>query len=92
MKRHPQNPIIKPTDVTPSSPELKVIGAFNPAAIFHAGKIHLLVRVAETAICGNDEVATLQWLPAQDGGNLECRRFSKSDPTLDLSDSRYIRR
>ncbi|MEO6053714.1 MAG: glycoside hydrolase family 130 protein [Chthoniobacterales bacterium] len=92
MKRHPQNPIIKPADIVPSSPELKVIGAFNPAAIFHDGRVHLLVRVAETAICAKDEVATLQWLPTPEGGKLDCQCYSKSDNTLDLRDSRYIRR
>ncbi|MEO6845668.1 MAG: glycoside hydrolase family 130 protein [Chthoniobacterales bacterium] len=92
MKRHPQNPIITPADIVPSSPELKVIGTFNPGAVIHDGRVHLLIRVAETAICEKDEVATLQWLPTSEGGKLECRRYSKSDRTLDLSDSRYIRR
>lgn len=85
------NPLITPADVTPSSPDLRVVCAFNPAAIRHNGETLLLLRVAETArTVSPDEVA----VPVVDcQGDTPCirvERFSRNTPGLDLSDSRAI--
>lgn len=42
-----KNEVIRPSDIQPSAPGLRVIGAFNPGAVLIDGAVHLLVRVAE---------------------------------------------
>ncbi len=49
MRRYSQNPVVKPNEVRPSSPELKVVCAFNTAVIEFRGQVLLLLRVAETS-------------------------------------------
>ena len=39
--------LLRPGDVEPSSPELEVVGTFNPGAIEVEGEVVLMVRVAE---------------------------------------------
>lgn len=46
-RRFPENPILSPTDLQPSSRDLHIACLLNPGAFRYAGKIWLLVRVAE---------------------------------------------
>ena len=39
--------ILSPAAVPPSRTDFEVIGTFNPGVAVHAGKVKLLVRVAE---------------------------------------------
>ena len=76
------NPIITPAAVTPSRPDFKVVGAFNPAAIKKGDETLLLVRVAEAPVdVGPDEVVA----PVYDHerGETVVRRFPRSTPGLD---------
>jgi predicted GH43/DUF377 family glycosyl hydrolase len=41
--------LLRPEDLAPTSPELRVVGAFNPGAVEVDGRVVLLVRVAEAA-------------------------------------------
>ncbi|MCC7145236.1 MAG: hypothetical protein IT443_02185 [Phycisphaeraceae bacterium] len=45
--RHPHNPILRPQDVTPSSPRLRVTRVFNGAPFRFRKQICLLLRVSE---------------------------------------------
>ena len=47
VKRHSQNPLISPSDISPSRPEMEVVCVMNPGAFIYGGKIWLLMRVAE---------------------------------------------
>lgn len=44
------NPLISPAQVSPSRPELRVVGVFNAAATIHDGDVVLMLRVAETPV------------------------------------------
>jgi len=52
--RSDSNPIIKSEDVTPTHPELEVIGVFNAGVIRYNQEIILLLRVAERPISLSD--------------------------------------
>jgi len=75
--------------VPPSSPDLEVVGVFNPAATRHNGETVLLLRVAEAPRnLPADEVAA----PVYDvnTGTIEIKRWSRATQGLDLSDPRMI--
>ena len=42
-----ENPVVRPSDVTPSLDGYRVLGAFNPGATVFNDEILLLLRVAE---------------------------------------------
>ena len=46
-KRFPENPILKPADVRPSVPGMKVECLLNPGVFRYNGNTCLLLRVAE---------------------------------------------
>src|ERR1700709_2843021 len=48
-RRFPENPLLLPKDLRPSGDGLQVISLLNPGDFWIAGKIWLLVRVAEGA-------------------------------------------
>ena len=75
--------------VPPSSPELDVVGVFNPAVIRHDGEVLLLLRVAETPRgIGAGEVAA----PVYDAtsGRLEVRRWRHDAAGVNASDPRLF--
>jgi len=86
--RHPSSPILKPQDVKPSDPRLKVEGVFNPAAAHDGERFILLLRIAEGVRCSDGNCAAV---PVIENGSLVIREFDRNDPNLDLSDSRYVR-
>ena len=47
IQRFPNNPILRPSQVTPSHPDLEVACVLNPAAFEYQGRVGLLLRVAE---------------------------------------------
>ena len=88
-RRAASNPIITPGMVVPSSDELEVVGVFNPGATVHDGETVLLLRVAEAPRgLPPDQVGA----PIYDAhaGTLQIRRWPRSTPGIDLSDSRLI--
>ncbi len=52
--RAPENPIIMPTDVTPSRPDFEVIGVFNAGVARYNETVILLLRVAERPIAPDE--------------------------------------
>ena len=65
--RSEKNPIIKPEDITPSRPDLKVIGVFNCAVTRFNGEILLLMRVAEKPINDNKDLEIIPLLDLNTG-------------------------
>jgi len=89
LRRAPENPIITPAMIPPSSPDMKVVGVFNPAVAGHNGETVLLLRIAEAPRnVPADEVAA----PVYDvnTGTIEVKRWSRATRGLDLSDPRMI--
>jgi len=91
IERALMNPLISPLHVQPSSPDLKVVSAFNAAAVSWQGETYLLLRVAEVPKnVPPNEVAVP--IVARRNGNItiEIRRFRKDTPGLDISDPRAV--
>lgn len=87
-KRFPENPILRPADITPSQGDMKVECLLNPGVFRFDGKTWLLVRVAERP----EQTPGMTTFPifAEDG-NLTILAFDNADPKLDLSDPRMLR-
>lgn len=90
IRRAPENPILTPIAVTPSRPDLEVVGVFNPAAIRVGGETLLLVRVAEAPRgIPPDEVAAAVYDPER--GEVVIRRFRSDAPGVEAgSDTRVF--
>src|SRR3954468_24540200 len=89
VRRFADNPILVPSQITPSRPDFEVVGVFNPGAIQIGEETVLLLRVAEAPLAvAEDQVAS----PIYDAQSkqIEIRTWSRDTPGLDLSDSRLI--
>lgn len=91
IERALMNPLISPLHVTPSSPEMQVVSAFNAAATSWEDETILLLRVAEIPkdVAG-DEVAVPIIEPSNGKAHISVRRFRKDTPGLDISDPRAV--
>ncbi|MHB9134055.1 MAG: glycoside hydrolase family 130 protein [Armatimonadota bacterium] len=91
LERSPMNPLISPLHVTPSSPEMRVVSAFNAAAVTWEGETILMLRVAEVPKdVAEDEVAVPIISHEDEKPLVTIRRFRKDTPGLDISDPRGI--
>jgi predicted GH43/DUF377 family glycosyl hydrolase len=54
-----QYPLLMPSDITPSEPQLKVIGVLNPTFIEIGGSRHLIVRVDERPSTAASSIASV---------------------------------
>lgn len=86
-KRFPSNPILLPKDITPSNSELKVIGVLNPGAFCFAGKIWLVVRVAESVA---EKEGFIFFPSMNEFGKVEVIEVSLKDPELVTTDTRVM--
>ena len=92
ITRAPMNPLITPAQVSPSSPDLRVVSVFNAAALLWGEETLLLLRVAEApAHVAEDEVAVpIVTSGPDDCPNISILHFHKNIPGLDLRDPRGI--
>lgn len=92
IKRVQENPLIVPSDVTPSRPELKVVGVFNCGAVKYKNEHLLLCRVAETLKNPPEGSVGFPVVKTVNGkSEFEIVTLKKSDyPDYDFSDSRVI--
>lgn len=91
--RNTENPLLKPSDVVPSSKEFQVIGIFNCGVVRCLDETILLCRIAETVIHPEDEnKVSIPVVVNKDGRNyFETVSLDKTKETaLDFSDSRQI--
>lgn len=92
VQRAVTNPLIRPSDVRPSSPNMEVIGAFNAAAVCYGNETLLLLRVAEAVRdVPTDELAVPIVDCCGDFAALQVERIARNTPGLDVSDTRMIR-
>lgn len=87
--RFPANPILRPADVVPTLPELRVDCLLNPGAFRFAGRIGLLLRVAERPEQTASEVSTPLIDPDAPGG-MRILRVRRDDPDLRATDPRVF--
>lgn len=90
IKKHPDNPIIKPLHVKPSFEGYKVVGAFNPGATTFGDEIILLLRVAE--ICESKEgyVRTPVYNFENGRSFPGIMEFRTDDPDVNMKDTRGV--
>ncbi|MEJ5262552.1 MAG: glycoside hydrolase family 130 protein [Ignavibacterium sp.] len=96
--RHPNNPIISPSDIKIENDELQVLGVFNPGATIHGDTSVLLLRVAlkckaekgwiKILICdksNNYKFRILRWKKRKS------LRIKKSDPRfIIINDEKFL--
>ena len=86
-KRFPQNPLLSPADLKPSTEGLEITCLLNPGAFRYAGKIWLLIRVAERP-AQKDNIISFPILTGE--GKIQIIEIDKNDPDLDETDARVI--
>lgn len=86
-KRFPNNPLLMPKDILPSSKELQVICLLNPGVFKFNNKICLLVRVAES-IAQKEGVVFFPVLNSS--GKIEIIEVPLNDPHLVATDARVM--
>lgn len=86
-RRFPQNPLLMPRDVKPSSADLQVVCLLNPGVFTFDNKIWLVVRVAEN-ILQKEGVLFFPMMNA--GGKTEVIEVPINDPDLIADDPRVI--
>jgi predicted GH43/DUF377 family glycosyl hydrolase len=85
--RFPENPLLLPKDLKPSSNDLQIISLLNPGVFSFEGKIWLLVRVAE----GIAEKEGVIFFPVMNAtGNTEIIEVPLNDPDLIAADARVV--
>src|SRR5271157_1316390 len=87
-KRLAENPILRPSDMRPSVPGMKVECLLNPGVFRFQDKTWLLLRVAERPkqMPGKTTLA----IRAGNGG-MKILEFDNADPKSDFSDPRVLR-
>ena len=90
IKRSRLNPLIKPSDVKPSHPDYKVVGAFNPAAAIYNNEVILLVRVAECCRQVEGKVRVPIYDFTDGAAKPAVKEFDLSDPDVQLKDTRGV--
>jgi predicted GH43/DUF377 family glycosyl hydrolase len=87
-QRFAKNPILKPSDIAPSLPRMKVECLLNPGVFRFQDKIWLLLRVGERPeqTPGKTTCAIMA-----KNGQLKILEFDNSDPKLSLADPRVLR-
>ncbi|WNH11159.1 glycoside hydrolase family 130 protein [Thalassobellus suaedae] len=86
-KRHSQNPLLSPKDLSPSNENMIIECLLNPGVFEFDGKICLLVRVAERTVQKDGFLSVPIY---NNNGNVEIIDFDLKDPKLDASDARVI--
>lgn len=86
-RRFPENPLLMPKDLLPSSSELQIISLLNPGVFVYEQKTWLLVRVAEGVVQKEGVV----FFPVMNLlSKIEIIEIPLNDPDLIASDPRVI--
>ncbi|NLI36628.1 MAG: glycosidase [Bacteroidales bacterium] len=86
-KRNLSNPLLFPSDLSPSIKGMEIICLLNPGVFRYKDKTWLLLRVAERPVQEEGKIS----FPIYDNkGEIEVVSFAKDDPRLDCSDPRVI--
>lgn len=89
VRRFADNPILVPSQITPSRADFEVVGVFNPGVTHVAGETVLFLRVAEAPLeVPPGHVAAPIFDPIT--RSIVVRSWPRDTPGLDTSDSRLI--
>ncbi|MEK4476322.1 glycoside hydrolase family 130 protein [Paenibacillus sp. FSL R7-0048] len=83
------NPIITTSDVKPSRPDFKVLGAFNAGVARYGDETILLLRVAEAPVSTEPGKLLIPILNETDG-KVRVEQLALDDERYDFSDSRFV--
>ena len=87
--RAPENPVIRPGDVTPSREDFEVIGVLNAGVARLRDEVILLLRIAERPIQDRADVVLCPIYDV-DTAQIILKPFARDDPRNDFSDPRLI--
>lgn len=90
VHRHIKNPLITPRDITPSRPDMEVIGAFNCGVTMFNDETILLIRVAEKYNSPSDLYVGVPMFDVNNH-NIIIKLFDKAQPDIDFSDPRFVK-
>lgn len=85
--RFAQNPLLRPADLKPSTPGLKIECLLNPGVFRFEGKTWLLVRVAERP---EQKEGSISFPILTADGKMDLIHIDKNDPELKADDPRVI--
>ena len=85
-RRFAHNPLFTPADLKPSAPGMEVKCVFNPGAFVYRTRIGLLLRVAESPVKRQGQMAVTVYSP--EAGAYQPRFFSMNDPKFVSKDQR----
>jgi predicted GH43/DUF377 family glycosyl hydrolase len=87
-QRFPQNPLLTPADLQPSSQGMQIICLLNPGVFTFQGKTWLLVRVAENTALKKGVIL----IPViNEAGNIQIIEIPQGHPELIATDPREVR-
>lgn len=86
-ERFPENPLLLPKDIRPSSEDLQVISLLNPGVFTFQDKTWLLVRVAESI---RQKEGVIYFPVLNSTGNIEIIEVPLNDPDLISTDARVV--
>lgn len=86
-KRFNNNPILKPSDLTPGIAGMEIACLLNPGVFRINGKTGLMVRVAERPIQSDNKISFPYY---NQKGEIEVKHLNRDDPRLDATDPRVI--
>ena len=86
--RSPENPLLTPADIVPSTPGMEVTCLLNPGVFSFDGKSWLLLRVAERPV---QTPGRTSFPVLTEVGTVSILGFDNADPALNLSDPRIVR-
>ena len=89
IRRCRENPVINIKEVTPTMPNMHVVGIFNCGGIRLNGKTHLVCRTAETLDSPLQGILAVPYIGPD--GELVSMTFKMDDPSLDFSDNRMVK-
>lgn len=86
-KRCNNNPLLKPSDLTPGIKGMEIACLLNPGVFKYDNKVWLLLRVAERPV---QQKGVISFPVYNSKEEIEVLSFSENDPDLDASDPRVI--
>lgn len=86
-RRFPENPLLMPKDLPACSEGLQIISLLNPGVFEFQGKIHLLVRVAESI---TQKEGVIFFPVVGHAGKIEIIEIPLNDPHLVATDPRVV--
>ncbi len=86
-ERFPENPLLRPTDIRPSIPSMRVECLLNPGVFEFGGQTWLLLRTAERP---EQQLGRTSLPIINPAGKLQILDFANDDPKLNLADPRVI--